>query len=73
MILSREIERLNDLLEKFNLENQELKRKLLDADQLKIGITALEERLARSAQENDDLRKKLNEGHQSKTKLNQDY
>jgi chromosome segregation ATPase len=50
-----------------------LKRKFYEVDQLKTGINALEERLALAAQENEGLRKKLNSGSQSTSKLTQDY
>lgn len=39
--LSKEVERLNTVLERFNTENQEQKRKLYEAEQLRSGINAL--------------------------------
>jgi predicted RNase H-like nuclease (RuvC/YqgF family) len=71
MALSKEIERLNTVLERFSNENQDLKRKLYEAELLKSGINALEERLALASQENDSLRKSLNEKTQSQTKTSQ--
>jgi predicted RNase H-like nuclease (RuvC/YqgF family) len=69
--LSKEIERLNTVLERFNGENQDLKRKLYEAEQLKSAINALEERLALAAQENESLRKTVNESYQSVSKSSQ--
>lgn len=40
---------------------------------MKGALAALEERLARAAQENEELRRKLNEGQQSKSKLSLDF
>lgn len=65
MALSKEIERLNTILERFSNENQDLKRKVYEADQLKAAINALEERLGLASQENDNLKKSLNEKTQS--------
>lgn len=50
IVLSKEIERLNEILERFSRENSDFKKKLAESEQLRQAIITLEEKFSRSSQ-----------------------
>lgn len=56
-----------------NNENTEFKRKTGEIDYLKTTIVTLEEKFSRAAQENDELRRGVNESNVNRTRLSQDF
>ena len=60
IVLSKEVERLNDILTKMNSENGDMKRKTNEMEFMKSTIVTLEEKFSSAVHENEGLRQGVN-------------